>query len=122
VDETVILAAALGVFGIVLWVLEHKSEKERIRGLMSRVNRAVLAAAAAHRITVGAFKEANGDRELTTEEMMQLKRAVLDVLKARLGTNDLIELSVTMDLVPGEARDHLLSTSIEEAVQMQERS
>ncbi len=96
--------------------IQAKVKSEYLRGVLVRLDDAVLAAVReVQQVTVEAIKAASADGKLTPEERAKVKQAAIDSVKSHLGTKGLAELAKILGL-EGGAIEKLLSTRVEAAV------
>jgi hypothetical protein len=96
--------------------IQAKVKSEYLRGVLVRLDDAVLAAVREiQQVTVEAIKAASADGKLTPEERAKVKQAAIDSVKSHLGTKGLAELAKILGL-EGGAIEKLLSTRVEAAV------
>jgi hypothetical protein len=112
----VLLAALTWVSAKVAQLISAKVKNEYLRGVLGRLDDAVLAAVReVQQVTVDAIKAASADGKLTPEERARVKQVAIDAVKSHLGAKGLAELARILGLEDG-AIDKLLSTRVEAAV------
>lgn len=117
-----LLAALTWLAAKVAQLISAKVKNEYLRGVLVRLDDAVLAAVReVHQVTVEALKAANADGKLTPEEKAQVKAKAIEAVKSHLGMKGLGELAKVLGL-GGDAVEKMLSTRVEAAVHDLKRS
>jgi len=112
----ILLAALTWVAAKVAQYIQAKVKNEYLRGVLVRLDDAVLAAVReVQQVTVEAIKAGSADGKLTPDERTRVKQAAIDSVKSHLGTKGLSELAKILGL-DGGAVEKLLSTRVEAAV------
>ena len=112
----ILLAALTWVAAKVAQYIQAKVKNEYLRGVLVRLDDAVLAAVReVQQVTVEAIKSASADGKLTAEERARVKQAAIDSVKSHLGMKGIAELAKILGLESG-AVEKLLSPRVEAAV------
>jgi hypothetical protein len=112
----ILLAALTWVAAKVAQYIQAKVKNEYLRGVLVRLDDAVLAAVReVQQVTVEAIKSASADGKLTGEERARVKQAAIDSVKSHLGMKGIAELAKILGLESGSI-EKLLSTRVEAAV------
>jgi len=112
----ILLAALTWVAAKVAQYIQAKVKNEYLRGVLVRLDDAVLAAVReVQQVTVEAIKSGSADGKLTPDERARVKQAAIDSVKSHLGMKGISELAKILGLETG-AVDKLLSTRVEAAV------
>jgi hypothetical protein len=112
----VLLAALTWLAAKVAQLVHAKVKNECLRGVLVRLDDAVLAAVReVHQVTVEELKAASADGKLTPEERARVKQVAIDAVKSHLGKRGIGELAKVLGLGDG-AVDRLLATRVEAAV------
>ncbi len=111
-----LLAALTWVAAKAAQYIAAKVKNEYVRGVLVRLDDAVLAAVReVQQVTVEAIKAGSADGKLTPEERARVKQAAIDSVKSHLGMKGIAELAKILGL-EGGAIEKLLSTRVEAAV------
>jgi hypothetical protein len=112
----VLLAALTWLAAKVAQLIHAKVKNEYLRGVLVRLDDAVLAAVReVHQVTVEELKARSADGKLTPEERARVKQVAIDAVKSHLGKRGIGELAKVLGL-EGGAIDKLLATRVEAAV------
>jgi hypothetical protein len=112
----VLLAALTWLAAKVAQLIHAKVKNEYLRGVLFRLDDAVLAAVReVHQVTVEELKARSTDGKLTPEERARAKQVAIDAVKSHLGKRGVGELAKVLGLDNGGV-DKLLSTRVEAAV------
>jgi hypothetical protein len=112
----VLLAALTWLAAKVAQLIHAKVRNEYLRGVLVRLDDAVLAAVReVHQVTVEELKARSADGKLTPEERARVKQVAIDAVKSHLGKRGIGELARVLGL-EGGAIDKLLATRVEAAV------
>lgn len=112
----VLLAALTWLAAKVAQLIHAKVKNEYLRGVLVRLDDAVLVAVReVHQVTVEELKAASADGKLTPDERARVKQVAVDAVKSHLGKRGLAELAKVLGLGDGLI-DKLLGTRVEAAV------
>lgn len=97
-------------------LIHAKVRAEYLRGVLLRLDDAVLAAVRdVHQVTVEELKAASADGRLTPEERAAVKAKAIEIVRTHLGAKGVTELAKVLGLDDG-GLEKVLSTRIEAAV------
>ena len=112
----VLLAALTWVAAKAAQLIHAKVRGEYLRGVLLRLDDAVLAATReVHQVTVEELKAASADGRLTPEERTRVKARAIETVRSHLGARGVGELGKVLGL-DDSGIEKLLSTRVEAAV------
>jgi hypothetical protein len=112
----VLLAALTWLAAKAAQFIHAKVKNEYLRGVLVRLDDAVLAAVReVHQVTVEELKAASADGRLTPEERARVRARAIETVRTHLGTRGLGELAKVLGLDDGGI-EKLLATRVEAAV------
>ena len=118
----VLLAALTWVAAKVAQLISAKVKHEWLRGVLIRLDDAVLnATREVQQVVVNEIKAGRADGKLTAEERAQVKARAIESIRSHLGMKGLTELARVLGLEDG-CLEKLLSTRVEAAVHDLRRS